>query len=200
MFQTPPKLPKRNLGVSLVETLVVIAVIAILMSLTLVGVQHSRAAARRAQCQSNLHQIDLAMNRFRELRKRIPNAAPAGQVGGWPIELMTFLEEMDLGDQLLANPRLSPGGFSPLLRKRPTLFTCPSGYDGDSELAEVPAAHYILWASGTRKDRRGGRWGGEIGHALPDCRIPWPAGPEYDSDDKERYEAHRDYDPHVPQQ
>lgn len=54
MFQTPPKLANRNLGVSLIETLVVIAIIAILMSFTLVAVQRSRAAARRAVCESNL--------------------------------------------------------------------------------------------------------------------------------------------------
>lgn len=192
--------PKRRMssaGVSLIELLVVLAVMAILMSLILVAIQRSREAARRAMCQSNLHQIGIAMGRYIELRKHVPNPAPMGQVGGWPIELMPFLEEASLADQLLAAPSLSPGSFSPLIRRRPTIFTCPTGYEGDSELAEVPAAHYVTWASKTKKGRY--RGGGGIRHATLDCRIPWPAGPEYDSDDTARYEALRGFDPHVPQ-
>jgi prepilin-type N-terminal cleavage/methylation domain-containing protein len=188
-----------NAGVSLIELLVVLAVMAILMSLILVAIQRSREAARRAMCQNNMRQIHLASRRYFELRKHGPNEAPDGQIGGWPIELMPFLEETELADQLLSSPSLDPANISPLVRRRPTIFTCPSGYEGDSEIAEVPTAHYVMWVSGTRKSRRGGRVGGSLSHAPVDCRIPWPAGPEYDADDTARYELLRDFDPHVSQ-
>jgi hypothetical protein len=180
MDQMRPKRRMSSAGASLIELLVVMAVMAILMSLILVAIQRSREAARRAMCQSNLRQIGIAMGRYIELRKHVPNAAPMGQVGGWPIELMPFLEETQLGDQLLSSPSLSPGAFSPLIRQRPTILTCPSGYEGDSELDGVPVAHYIV---GVRRKPSGPRSHAtdySLGHAREDCRIPWPACPEYD--------------------
>ena len=62
----------------------------------------------------------------------------------WVIELLPFLEEQPLNDELEARPALVGSDVSPLARKRPALFTCPNGFDGDSSLAEIPAAHYLL--------------------------------------------------------
>lgn len=180
MQQLRPQRRTSKSGASLIELLVVLAVMVILMSLILVAVQRSREAARRAMCQSHMRQIGIAMDRYVELRKHIPNQAPMGQVGGWVIELMPFLEESALGDQLLTNPALSPGAFSPLARKRPTIFTCPDGLDDDSELEGVPVAHYIAGVRRKNARDRNRIRGYRLVHAREDCRIPWPAGPEYD--------------------
>jgi prepilin-type N-terminal cleavage/methylation domain-containing protein/prepilin-type processing-associated H-X9-DG protein len=69
---------KRN-GVSrgaftLVELLVVIAVIGILIALLLPAVQAAREAARAATCRSNLKQIGLAMLQYDLAKKRLPPA------------------------------------------------------------------------------------------------------------------------------
>jgi prepilin-type N-terminal cleavage/methylation domain-containing protein/prepilin-type processing-associated H-X9-DG protein len=54
----------RQRGVTLVELLVVMAIIGALTSLLLPAVQNSRAAMRRAVCQSNLRQWTLAVLRY----------------------------------------------------------------------------------------------------------------------------------------
>ncbi|MGA2172745.1 MAG: DUF1559 domain-containing protein [Sedimentisphaerales bacterium] len=51
-------------GFTLIEMLVVIAVIAVMLSLLLPGLGKARAMAKRVKCTSNLRQIDLAMQMY----------------------------------------------------------------------------------------------------------------------------------------
>ena len=57
-------LRKRGKGFTLVELLVVIVIIAILAALLLPAIARARALAQRTQCQSNLHQFDLALSGY----------------------------------------------------------------------------------------------------------------------------------------
>lgn len=68
-------IPNRR-AFTLIELLVVIAVIGVLVGLLLPAVQAAREAARRAECQSNLKQIGLAMHNFESVHGRLPG-------GGW---------------------------------------------------------------------------------------------------------------------
>lgn len=152
------------------------AIVAVLVALLTVAVQYSREASRRTSCANNLRQISIAMVTFVDTKKRLPGEPKAGEIGGWPIELLPFLEEKSLFDQLATSPSLSPGNISPLVRNRPAVYTCPSAYEGDSSIAGVPAMHYAMDRYNNMSKNPKGvlRMFGDV---AVDCRLPWAAGP-----------------------
>lgn len=63
-------------GLSLIELLVVLGILAVLASLLLVASQQALATANRTKCASNLHQIGIAIQMYRDsFGGRFPEAA-----------------------------------------------------------------------------------------------------------------------------
>jgi prepilin-type N-terminal cleavage/methylation domain-containing protein/prepilin-type processing-associated H-X9-DG protein len=91
--------PFRRRGMTLVELLVVVAVVATLIALLLPAVQGAREAARRIACMNNLRGIGCALYGYESARRSFPpgclectTKSPRKQIA-WNAFLLPFIEE-----------------------------------------------------------------------------------------------------------
>lgn len=82
---------------TLVEILVVIAIIGVLVALLLPAVQSARAAARRTECINGMKQLGIAIHLFANARGgRFPwNQHHSGMQNSWVYTLGPFIENVD---------------------------------------------------------------------------------------------------------
>jgi prepilin-type processing-associated H-X9-DG protein len=104
---------------SLIELLIVIAIVALLIGLTLSGVQKVRGAASRARCQNNLRQIALALHSYHGVASRLPPGVTlAGTADpylfmSWHTRLLPYLEQQTLWDEAVVSFRANPDFLGP---------------------------------------------------------------------------------------
>ncbi|MBC8874558.1 MAG: DUF1559 domain-containing protein [Planctomycetes bacterium] len=140
-------------GFTLVELLVVIAIIGILVALLLPAVQAAREAARRVQCQNNLHQIGVALHNYHDTNRRFPPGIVWPNRTFWSGHLLPFLEQepmyesLDFGRPWDVSPNQDACG------SYLTVFRCPSSTStkhitAQGILERVPC-NYLACTSGT---------------------------------------------------
>lgn len=85
-------------GFTVIELLIVIAIIGVLLGLTLPALQKAREASRRTECANNLRQIGLAMHQYFQTHKnQFPKSAHSTSdlESTWIYTLAPFLENVD---------------------------------------------------------------------------------------------------------
>jgi prepilin-type N-terminal cleavage/methylation domain-containing protein len=108
LVELPVASNRNRSAFTLVELLVVVAIIGVLVALLLPAVQSARESARRTQCQNNLRQLGVAA----ALHANAHGTFPVGCIGSrgdfsvtppiqarhisWNVQLLPFLEEVDL--------------------------------------------------------------------------------------------------------
>jgi prepilin-type N-terminal cleavage/methylation domain-containing protein len=112
--------PSARRGFTLVELLMVIAIIAILIALLFPAVQGVREAARQAQCSNNVKQLALGLLAYHTTNERFPAGQPSPIVGyvhtfwdrsSWFYRVLPHLEQQALADAYLGHlltPTTSP--------------------------------------------------------------------------------------------
>jgi prepilin-type N-terminal cleavage/methylation domain-containing protein len=85
-------------GFTLVELLVVVAIIAILMALLVPAVQKVRAAAALTQCQNNIRQIAIALHNYHSQFRSLPTGVKTGtgNLLSFHVYILPYIDQQDM--------------------------------------------------------------------------------------------------------
>ena len=124
-------------GFTLIELFVVIAVIAVLLTLCLPAVQHARDDARLAQCKNNLKQFALALHNYHDTTRSFPpgwtqhHPHPGPQTRfGWMVFILPYMDQVPLYKRLdFQSQRTEPLAT---FQMRLAAFRCPADSTPDT--------------------------------------------------------------------
>lgn len=125
---------RKRRGFTLVEVLLVIAIVGTLIALLLPAIQAARETARRSSCCNNLRQIAVALQSFHAAKQVFPegyasqvdaNGNDLGPGWGWAIRIFPYTEERPLVGALTLSQPISSAANSARTTQVP-LFICPS--------------------------------------------------------------------------
>ncbi len=132
------KMAAPKTGFTLVELLVVIAVIGILIALLLPAVQAAREAARRSSCLNNLKQIGIAAHLYHDAHQRLPAGWMAahpdtgepyflGKPGwGWGAAILPFLEQAAVQVRIEFHLPISDPANAAIRVAQLSVYRCPT--------------------------------------------------------------------------
>jgi prepilin-type N-terminal cleavage/methylation domain-containing protein/prepilin-type processing-associated H-X9-DG protein len=115
-------------GFTLVEVLVVIAIIGVLVAFLLPAIQAARESTRRTQCTNNLKQIGVAVQNHHDTRKHFPmgrNRTDQYAVS-WAFFLLPYMEETAIYNSYDSKARVDDDKNKASMRTPVETYACPS--------------------------------------------------------------------------
>jgi prepilin-type N-terminal cleavage/methylation domain-containing protein len=136
-------------GFTLVELLVVVAIIGILVALLLPAIQAAREAARRSKCSNNLHQLSLALQNHLSATRYVPPAVDWSRStsSNWSVlaRLLPYVEEESLKALINLNFNYNDLVNAPqhaqASEMKIPLFICPSEQQAEIRIG-TPQSHF----------------------------------------------------------
>ncbi len=121
-------------GFTLVELLVVIAVIGVLIALLLPAVQAARESSRRTACQNNLHQIGIGLTSYEAAKGKWPagkkwSGSPTNPNSfemAWSSFLLGYIEEQSIDDAINFKVKFTDPINLPATSQTISTYLCPS--------------------------------------------------------------------------
>jgi prepilin-type N-terminal cleavage/methylation domain-containing protein len=137
-------------GFTIVELLIVIAIIGLLISLSVPAIQASREVSRRAQCSNNLRQMGAAFLGFESAKKVFPSSFtmrfegplasdPGFSVYTYFVDLLPFLEETATATQYEKKSLFCSAANAQLVTQNLPVAICPSTPERES----TPTRKYV---------------------------------------------------------
>jgi prepilin-type N-terminal cleavage/methylation domain-containing protein/prepilin-type processing-associated H-X9-DG protein len=128
---------RRRSAFTLMELLVVLAIIAVLIGLLVPAVQRVREAANRVHCSSNLKNIGLALNQFETTYGKFPPSriypgplpeagVTAAVIHSWGVFILPFIEQTALAQKYNWNLDFFDPANQPVASTQLKILQCPS--------------------------------------------------------------------------
>lgn len=134
------EIQEQRLGFTLVDLLVIIAVIVVLLGLLLPSMRGGRGAARRMSCSNNFKQLGLAMHNYHSSYKHLPSAMAGTQTNAnrlsGLVALLPFYEQQGLWETISNPSDMESGGN---LVQFPAMGPEPWNTQYEPWLTDIPA-------------------------------------------------------------
>lgn len=172
----PDRISKRS-GFTMIELIVVMAIVAVLIALAIPAISKVRVAARRMQCVNNLRNISFALFQFEEHNHRFPASGymfdpPVGRGGphhSWAVSILPFIEQGNLYNQWDFDKPITDVVNKPLTQSYIPIYICPMDLSRSKDKGSDQS--YVV----------NGGWGFTFrtGSGVGDCPMTW-RGPRLD--------------------
>jgi len=162
LLDVPTMRPRKEpAGWTIIELLIVLAILAILIGLLLAAIQKVRESAAIVSCQHNLKDLVLAVHTYHQDHHTMPPYASgrAGEIfGSWYIHLLPYVGNMAMYETIRAGSEASDGGVTvagpgiALAGIRDAVFPhllCPSDPNGTREGRTNYLANWFAFSDGS---------------------------------------------------
>lgn len=132
-------------ALTLIEVLVVIAIIGALIAMLIPAVQKVRESASRAACGNNLKQLGLAFHSYHDANGGFPPVATVTpNVQGWGVYLLPHLEQESLFQRYNWSKDCFDPANAPVVATQLAVMTCPSARKNRTQQGTVQG---VSWTS-----------------------------------------------------